>query len=160
MNRTRNRSSVYRHYFTQAHSRSSAGAGVLEEVFTATRPIRIVGWKIAASITQMGLTAVLGGVTIVGEVTRATALATDFALDIARCSFVDTSDVAGTEGTGGGGNTEAILERYLTDKEADDLGLLLDYGESIRFISAMTQAVAGVSAGVVMGIWFYEEVGG
>lgn len=133
--------------------------------WTVTRPTRILGWKfINMSNFSIGDEVGINGY-VHGSVNRdAVNLESDYVLDECCQMMSGITDVAHAELVGGGAHGEGVMERHLERKEADELGLLLDYGESIsvHIISHLGGAVAANSAayGRIHGFFIYEELGG
>lgn len=148
---------VFRYYLSDVPALVAAGAIGHILTFTAIRKIRIRGWKFHLDIRQFVPTAVGARCYLSEYITRAAAVPGNFDLDYASIEAIPLVNVAGTDYVGLGGLFGTNLERYLSREEADDLGLLLDYGESIRCIGTFTQVAAGVSGAVVSGYFFYEE---
>ena len=136
----------------------AAGAVAAVLTMTATQPIRIRGWDFAAQIGQFEPTGLPFRVLGMCEVTRATVHWTDYGLQVIRNVLHAVNDVAMAEFVGGAGEAQANLTRYLTKLEADELGLVLDYGESIRVIHDLEQVGAGGSGYSVHGYFFYEPL--
>jgi len=148
---------IYRQYQTLVLSQTGAGNAESSFAFTATRKIRIRGWVMpsAASLSSVGVTS-RGYVEL--EVTRSVAQGTNFLLDKDELMVVPYLDVAQAEIVGGTSSQRTKLERHLTRQEADDLGLLLDYGETIRAFSKGTVVGSGTLTVNGSCTFFYEEV--
>lgn len=153
------RTQVYREAMGTNIAQVNVGTSQAIVTFTATRKLRIRGWSFAYTANAYGFALCTDSAEAYVELTRSVATLTNFGLDTRKALFLPYCDVAAADIVGGTNVIAAQMERYLTPSEADELGLLLDYGESIRLIVVAT-CVAGANVrSNVQGHLFYEEVG-
>jgi len=137
-----------------------AAAGAVDDIMTLTAMyrLRIRGWDFVCQIGQWEPTAVGGRVMGNGEITRAITSQTDFGLQVARTVIHGIQDILAADYVGGVGSPIATLRRWLTKEEANQLGLVLDYGESINVINELEQVGAGASGHSIHGYFFYDQI--
>mgnify|MGYP001198247586 CR=1 FL=1 len=154
-----------RHWLQADVDQAGTGTDDNVDVFTADRAIRILGWKIVnySNIQcgdEVGLTGYCRSILSRDPL----APENDYILDFCGISAANASNVAWTEVVGASGNGYACMERHLDRKEANELGLLLDYGESIALHTrAHIGGAAAANAtcyGRCQGFLEYEELGG
>ncbi len=153
------KSAVYRDFHkSAAFGLGAEGISTTVITMTSSRRLRVVGWCFDVKMIRFSPAAVVGGYAVGLEITRATEADTNYGLDRGDISGSVISDVAAADIVGGVGQTNLQLKRHLSDREADDLGLILDYGESIRCIGTLTQAGVGATQAQISGFFYYEEV--
>jgi len=135
-------------------------AGTVDAIMTMTAMyrLRIRGWDFVCQIGQADLTAVAGRAMGNGEVTRAIISQTDYGLQVARTIVLSLSDIAAADNVGSCGSPIAELRRWLSKEEANALGLVLDYGESINVINELEQVGAGGSGHSIHGYFYYDQI--
>lgn len=144
---------VFRNYGVVTLTATGSGT----HTFTANRKLRVRGWKYVMQMTAHSQTTASAALQCTGEITRATALSTNYALDTCNGVIQGIQNVGATDLVGGYALGNPVMERYLSKSEADELGLLLDYGESLRAILTITVGACTVVASM-FGLIFYEEV--
>lgn len=136
----------------------AAGSDIGTGIFTVTNRVIIRGWDFESMIQRFTPSIVVAAAYMRCEVTRATTMNTDFVLDSAAAVYLPLQDVAGADYVGAAGSLIAKLERHLSTQEAEELGLVLDYGESIRILQALTQVAAGATEAVTYGFFLYQDI--
>lgn len=154
----RRNTQVMRQFGSCGTTNTGVGAEECTVTFTAWRKLRIRGWSFGVMGWLTGNPVVNQRLTVCAEITRATARSTNATIQHGNAMCQATGNVGGTDNVGGISAAVVHLERYLTESEADELGLLLDYGESIRIIMCTTVAVGGNAAGSLGGVFLYQEV--
>ena len=147
-----------RHFVDGVSTLAVAGSQLATGIFTVTNRVIIRGWDIESIIQRFTPGAVTAAAYARCEITRAATLNTDFVLDSAASVLVPLIDIAGADHVGIAGSPVAKLERHLSKQEAEELGLVLDYGESIRCLQMLTQVAIGVTEAVFYGFFLYQDI--
>lgn len=151
---------ILRDYFQMLIDLTAAAGepldGEIIHTLTATRRLRIRGWKTSTyfecALGDSYQSRAFGCV----EITRAAATNSNFRLDAATYNAINNCNIAQNEIVGGT-IQNATMERYLSVEEANSLGLVLDYGESIRCIATLHKRLTGKYDVRIHNLFFYEE---
>lgn len=127
-------------------------------VFLPPQPIRIRGWKVVVCLSTIWQGTQLGYVGGCCEVTRGTTCFTDAALDRCFTHWSTVGNLAQNEVAGACGSGFTRMNELYDRQTCDDLGLLLDLGESIAVHSNIHNCIGVPASATVSVIWFYEEV--
>ncbi|MBA7714793.1 hypothetical protein ES703_123825 [subsurface metagenome] len=149
---------VLRHFVHTVTPGTLAGANEAADAFTATRRLRIRGWKFCIGAGFWRPTALADVGEVIAEVSRANARNTNFILDRAEYQMIHKTDLAVADVVGMAVTGHSLMERHLARAQSDELGLLLDYGESVWALScAYNTQPDGIQA-VLSGFFEYEEM--
>ena len=151
-------SQILRYFGSAATANIGVGAEIDEIVLTAYRRLLIRGWSFAGMVHFTGNPAVGERCMTCGEITKATARSTNFTLQHANGICLAVGDLAGADNVGGIGTPVANLHAFFSKEEAKELGLTLDYGESIRLSVCSTVAVGGDGGCEWGGVFWYQEI--
>ena len=124
----------------------------------ATQPVRIRGWIVGISLGQIWQGTQLGYVGGCTEVTRATTARTNYALDRCFTYWNTVGNAAQNEVTGATGVGVNRMKEFYDRQTCDDLGLMLNPGETIEVHSNIHNCIGATTSVTVFVIWFYEEV--
>ena len=127
-------------------------------VFTPLQPVRIRGWIVVVSLNTIWQGTQLGYFGGCCEVTRGTTSFTDASLDRCFTHWSTVGNLAQNEVAGACGSGTCRMKELYDRQTCDDLGLLLDAGESIAVHSNIHNCIGVQASATVSVIWFYEEV--
>ena len=141
----------------------SIATGVSSEVdyytFTAARPVLVVGWFLHSRLYKTsGPTAAMERLIGSIYVTRDKQCCTMWDYQSSRSELSVILNVAATDIVDLLNIQGPPLDRWFTDKEAENMGLLLGYGESLHFAVGCEVKVAGNGSNIIKGYMYYKEV--
>jgi len=128
------------------------------QTFTAARPLLVVGWDIVCRIMFSGATVVGSRGIGSGYISRDRTGKTPWDLQTTRAEVHAFQNIAGTDTAGVLHTEPPPLRMWFTVKEAEDLGLLLGYGDSIYVVLGAEVKSSGTTSFIAKGVIYYYEV--
>ncbi len=126
--------------------------------FIATQPVRIRGWIVGITLGQIWQAPQPGYIGGCTEVTRGTTSFTNAVLDRCFTYFGNVGNMAQNEIVGATGVGVNRMKEFYDRQMSDDLGLMLNPGETIEVHSNIHNGIGVPTTVTIFVIWFYEEV--
>lgn len=152
------REQMKRQYVGGVSTLVAAGNVDTTGVMTVSNRVIVRGWDFNAVIYRFTPGEVAAAAWMRNEITRATTINTNFGLAVATTVVLPVQNVAGADYIGTAGTGISVIARHLSQKEAEDLGLVLDYGESIRMLQRLYQVGTGATEARFDGFFFYQDI--